>query len=83
MRIHEPRGMTGFELAETVRRPSARCAPPYPSRRLTLPSRMPDRSGVPENDRESGEEVFVHKDGHLVAFMASPIRDETGSRSAR
>ena len=30
----------------------------------------------PQNMREQGEEVFVHKDGHLypVAFTASPIR---------
>lgn len=32
----------------------------------------------PANDREQGEEVFVHKDGgfYPVAFTASPIRDE-------
>lgn len=32
----------------------------------------------PENDNQTGEEVFVHKDGHFypVAFTASPIRDE-------
>lgn len=31
----------------------------------------------PNNDREKGEEVFVHKDGHFypVAFTASPLRD--------
>jgi PAS domain S-box-containing protein len=31
----------------------------------------------PENNREQGEEVFVHKDGHFypVAFTASPIRE--------
>jgi PAS domain S-box-containing protein len=31
----------------------------------------------PQNMREQGEEVFVHKDGHFypVAFTASPIRD--------
>jgi PAS domain S-box-containing protein len=31
---------------------------------------------MPQNMREQGEEVFVHKDGHLypVAFTASPIR---------
>lgn len=31
---------------------------------------------LPQNMREQGEEVFVHKDGHLypVAFTASPIR---------
>lgn len=34
----------------------------------------------PENDRQQGEEVFVHKDGHFypVAFTASPVRDEAG-----
>ena len=32
----------------------------------------------PENNREQGEDVFVHKDGSFypVAFTASPIRDE-------
>ncbi len=32
----------------------------------------------PANDREQGEEMFVHKDGSFfpVAFSASPIRDE-------
>ena len=32
----------------------------------------------PKNQREQGEDVFVHKDGHFyhVAFTASPIRDE-------
>jgi PAS domain S-box-containing protein len=32
----------------------------------------------PQNMREQGEEVFVHKDGHFypVAFTASPIRED-------
>lgn len=35
----------------------------------------------PENAREQGEEVFVHKDGHFypVAYTASPVHDD-GSR---
>ena len=34
----------------------------------------------PENDRQQGEEVFVHKDGRFypVAFTASPVRDASG-----
>ncbi len=34
----------------------------------------------PKNDREQGEEVFVHRDGHFydVAFTASPLRNERG-----
>lgn len=34
----------------------------------------------PENDRQQGEEVFVHKDGHFypVGFTASPVRDASG-----
>lgn len=73
--------MTGFELAETVGRPlhdvlhhTRPDGSPYPL------SECPIDQAFPENDRASGEEVFVHKDGHFypVAFMASPIRDETG-----
>lgn len=35
----------------------------------------------PENDRQQGEEVFVHKSGRFypVAFTASPVRDEGGA----
>lgn len=34
----------------------------------------------PENDRQQGEEIFVHKSGRFypVAFTASPVRDEKG-----
>ena len=35
----------------------------------------------PENDRQQGEEVFVHKSGRFypVTFTASPVRDDQGS----
>lgn len=44
-------------------------------------SQCPIDRAFPRNDREHGEEVFVHKDGHFyhVAFTASPVRDEQGS----
>jgi len=44
---------------------------PYPLEECPI-----DRA-FPQNMREQGEEVFVHKDGHFypVAFTASPIRD--------
>lgn len=44
-------------------------------------SQCPIDRAFPQNDREHGEEVFVHKDGHFyhVAFTASPMRDEQGS----
>ncbi len=40
----------------------------------------PIDQALPKNDRETGEEVFVHKDGHFydVRFTASPIRDQSG-----
>ena len=42
-----------------------------------LEERAIDRA-FPANDREQGEEVFVHRDGSFypVAFTASPVRDE-------
>jgi PAS domain S-box-containing protein len=70
--------MTGYTLAEVKgrilhdvihhTRPDGR---PYPLAECPI-----DRA-FPENNREQGEEVFVHKDGHFyrVAFTASPIRD--------
>jgi PAS domain S-box-containing protein len=70
--------MTGFSLAELQGRalhyyvhhsyPDGR---PYPLEECPI-----DRA-FPQNMREHGEEVFVHKDGHFypVAFTASPIRD--------
>lgn len=44
-------------------------------------SQCPIDRAFPQNDREHGEGVFVHKDGHFyhVAFTASPVRDEQGS----
>ncbi|WP_208852257.1 HWE histidine kinase domain-containing protein [Roseomonas genomospecies 6] len=73
--------LTGFTLDEVLvldrplhdiihhTRPDGR---PFPLEECAI-----DRA-FPENDREQGEEVFVHKDGHFypVAFTASPIRDE-------
>jgi PAS domain S-box-containing protein len=74
--------MTGYSLEE-IRgrslhdvvhhtRPDGR---PYPL------SECPIDQAFPRNDREQGEEVFVHRDGHFypVAFTASPIRDSNGN----
>ena len=70
--------MTGFSLAELQGKalhyyvhhtyPDGR---PYPLEECPI-----DRA-FPQNMREQGEEVFVHKDGRFypVAFTASPIRD--------
>lgn len=70
--------MTGYTLAETRDRPlhdvlhhTRPDGRPYPL------SECPIDQALPKNDREQGEEVFVHKDGRFypVAFTASPIRD--------
>ncbi len=70
--------MTGFTLAELQgkalhyyvhhTRPDGS---PYPL------EECPIDQAFPQNMREQGEEVFVHKDGHFypVAFTASPIRE--------
>lgn len=73
--------LTGFTMDETRgrslhdvlhhTRPDGR---PYPL------SECPIDQAFPKNDREQGEEVFVHKDGHFyhVAFTASPVKDQDG-----
>ncbi|WP_179228330.1 hybrid sensor histidine kinase/response regulator [Leptolyngbya ohadii] len=70
--------LTGYRLSETKgralhdvvhhTRPDGR---PYPL------CECPIDQAFPKNNREQGEEVFVHKDGHFypVAFTASPIRE--------
>ena len=68
--------LTGYTLAEMGDRPfhdvlhhSRPDGSPYPV------SECPINLAFPEHDREQGEEVFVHKDGHFypVAYTASPI----------
>ena len=71
--------LTGFTLAEVQghplhdvlhhTRPDGR---PYPL------SECPIDRAFPQNMREQGEEVFVHRDGHFypVAFTASPVRED-------
>lgn len=73
--------MTGFSFSETQGRvlhdiihhthPDGR---PFPLADCAI-----DRA-LPENNQQSGEEVFVHRDGSFypVGFTASPMRDETG-----
>ncbi len=73
--------LTGFVLAEVMGRPlhdvvhhTRPDGSHYPL------SECPIDQAFPKNDREQGEEIFVHKDGHFysVAFTASPIRNELG-----
>jgi PAS domain S-box-containing protein len=71
--------LTGYTLAETKGRPLHDVihhqhpdGSPFP-----LEDCLIDRA-FPEHRNMSGEEVFVHKDGHFypVAYTASPIEDE-------
>ncbi len=71
--------LTGYTLAETQGRPlhdvvhhTYPDGRPFPIEECAI-----DRA-FPENNKEQGQEVFVHKDGHFypIAFTASPIRDE-------
>lgn len=72
--------LTGFTFHETTGRPL----------HDVIHHKRPDGShfpmdecaidrAFPENNKQQGEEVFVHKDGSFypVAYMASPIRDES------
>jgi PAS domain S-box-containing protein len=70
--------LTGFALEEVQGRPlhdiihhTHTDGTPYPL------EECPIDQAFPQNMREQGEEVFVHKDGHFypVAFTASPILD--------
>jgi PAS domain S-box-containing protein len=70
--------LTGFTLAEVQGRPlhyfvhhTRPDGTPYPLEECPI-----DRA-LPRNNREQGEEVFVHKDGTFrsVAFTASPLRE--------
>ena len=71
--------LTGFTLAELRGQPlhyyihhTRPDGTPYPLEECPI-----DRA-FPQDMREQGEEVFVHKDGHFypVAFTASPIRHD-------
>jgi PAS domain S-box-containing protein len=71
--------MTGFTLAEVQGLPlhdiihhTRPDGTPYPL------SECPIDQAFPKNMRETGEEVFVHKDGSFypVAFTASPVLDD-------
>jgi len=73
--------LTGYTLEDVQGRPlhdvvhhTRPDVSPYPLAECPI-----DRA-LPRNDREQGEEVFVHKDGQFypVAFTASPIRDQSG-----
>jgi len=73
--------LTGYRLEETTGRPL----------HDVIHHKRPDGShfpidecaidrALPENNRQQGEEVFVHRSGRFypVAFTASPVRDEAG-----
>lgn len=70
--------LTGYSLTETQGRAlhdvihhTRPDGSPYPL------CECPIDQVFPQNNREQGEEVFVHKDGHFypVAYTASPIRE--------
>lgn len=70
--------LTGYRLEELQGKPlhdyvhhTRPDGTPYPL------EECPIDQAFPQNMREQGEEVFVHRDGHFypVAFTASPIRD--------
>ncbi|MBL8216455.1 MAG: PAS domain S-box protein [Bryobacterales bacterium] len=74
--------LTGFSLGEVQGRSlhslihhTRRDGTPYPA------AECPIAQVLLQNSRQTGEEVFVHKDGHFcdVAFTASPVRDGDGS----
>lgn len=71
--------LTGYAFSETIGRPlhdvihhTRPDGSHFPLSECAI-----DRA-FPENAREQGEEIFVHKDGHFypVAFTASPIHDD-------
>lgn len=73
--------LTGYRLEETFGRPlhdvihhTRPDGSPFPISECAI-----DRA-LPENNRQQGEEVFVHRSGRFypVAFTASPVRDDSG-----
>ncbi|EYD73512.1 putative sensory transduction histidine kinase [Rubellimicrobium mesophilum DSM 19309] len=71
--------LTGYRLDETQDRPLHDVIHHrYPDGRPFPLQDCPIDRAYPEDNQTSGEEVFVHKDGHFypVAFTASPIRDQ-------
>ena len=74
--------LTGYSLQETLGRPLHDVIHHTRPNGSHFPlEECPIDRAFPENNREQGEEVFVHKDGHFypVAFTASPIRDEASN----
>lgn len=74
--------LTGFDFEETRGRPlhdvihhTRPDGSHFPLNECAI-----DRA-LPENDRQQGEEMFVHKSGRFypVAFTASPVRDDQGT----
>jgi PAS domain S-box-containing protein len=76
--------MSGYTLAELAGRPLHDLLHlSHPDGGAYALSRSPIQGARPENDRQQGEAVFVHKNGqpYPVAYAASPIRRE-GARGA-
>ena len=70
--------LTGFTLAELQGKPlHDYIHHTHPDGRPYPLAECPIDQAFPQNMREQGEEVFVHKQGHFypVAFTASPIRE--------
>lgn len=74
--------LTGFTLDEVRGRALHECIHHTRPDGTHYPlSECPIDQALPKNDREMGEDVFIHKDGHFydVRFTASPIRDQSGT----
>ncbi|PIK71446.1 PAS domain S-box protein [Methylobacterium frigidaeris] len=75
--------LTGYELGEVLARDCTLHDVVHHTRPDGSPYPLcecPIDQAFPENEREQGEEIFVHKEGSFypVGFTASPIRDERG-----
>ena len=73
--------ITGFSLSELKGKPLHDCIHHTRPDGSAYPlNECPIDQALPKNDRETGEEVFIHKDGHFydVRFTASPIRGPLG-----
>ncbi|QDP20355.1 PAS domain-containing hybrid sensor histidine kinase/response regulator [Sphingomonas xanthus] len=73
--------LTGYKFEETQGRPLHDVIHhTHPDGTHFPLEECPIDRAFPEENQVSGEEMFVHKDGHFypVAFTASPVRDDQG-----